>query len=416
MASIASPPRGFSKKAMAKLLRLNELISEHDSRCWEIGDLVTELVHSHRMPLSVIAKLVNYSKPRLSEFSTTARFFSPEQRTANFQDSLMTRRMFVRFPALSLTPMEIRDHISGMHGKRPGEIKAYFARLHASSHAARAGREQVSTHLSGLAGRCFKSDWRDVIPSMPDRSIKIINADPPFGGYSWRLDGGYISSRAESSGLRTDADANSDAEAAEVTLELFKLCLPKLAEGGCMLLWQPGARPDNPAVMEAATNNGWESPLALTWLKSNTGVAAEDCPYAPTTERILVFVPKGTKLVKHEYDLSRSDVLSFPSETIQASRDMRSGKSPPRSVHMFQKPTALMEHLLRKHSHPGELIVDCFGCSGSACVAAENLGRRWVYVERNAENFAWAKSNLMARPREPTALSAFDEGPRSINS
>jgi DNA modification methylase len=402
MPTKVSRRRAYSAKALTKLKRLTELISRHDGVCWEIGDLVTELVQSHRVPLAVISKAVNYSKPRLSEFSVTARFFVPEQRTANFQDSLMARRMFVRFPALGMTALDIRDSISRMHGKRPGEIKAYFARLHASAEGRRAVGDLPTAQLAGFVGRCFHADWRDVVPSLPDRSIKIVNADPPFGGYGWRTEGGYLSSRSESSGLRTDSDANTDAEATEVTLALFKMCLPKLTEGGCVLLWQPGARPDNPALIDTAMSCGWELPVALTWLKSNTGVAAEDCPYAPTTERILVFVPRGTKLVKHERDMSRSDVLSYPSETIQASREVRSGSLPAKSTHMFQKPLPLMEHLIRKHSYPGELVVDCFGCSGSACIAAEKLGRRWVYVERNAENFAWGRQRL---DRECTSSS-----------
>ena len=386
---------GYSKAAVLKVDKLSQLIASHDACCWQIGDLVTELVLSHRMPLAVVARKVNYSKPRLSEFSTTARFFKPEQRTANFQDCLMARRMFVRFPGLGLTALEIRDQIGAMHGKRPSEIKAYFARQYAAAEASRATRAP-SVPVAMQAGRCLHSDWRKVIPAIPDGSIKIINADPPFGGYSWQADGGYLSSRSGSSGLRTESDANNDAEATRVTLDLFRLCLPKLKDGGCLLLWQPGARPDSPAVMETAAACGWESPLALTWLKSNTGVAAEDSPYAPTSERILIFVPKGKKLIKHERDMSRSDVLAFASETVSASRDFRLGKASPRTFHMFQKPVALMEHLIRKHSYPGELVVDCFGCSGSCCIAAERLGRQWVYVESNEDNFEWGRQRLLA--------------------
>ena len=396
--------KGYSKAAVLKVDRLSRLIAAHDACCWQIGDLVTELVLSHRMPLAVVARKVSYSKPRLSEFSTTARFFKPEHRTANFQDCLMARRMFVRFPGLGLTAVEIRDQIAAMHGKRPSEIKAYFARKHAAAEASRATQGPDIPEAT-QAGGCFHSDWRDVIPTIPDRSIKMINADPPFGGYSWQTDGGYLSSRSGSSGLRTESDANSDAEAMEVTLDLFRLCLPKLKDGGCLLLWQAGAKPDNPAVIETVAACGWESPLALTWLKSNTGVAAEDSPYAPTTERILIFVPRGQKLIKHERDMSRSDVLSFPSETISASRDFRMGNMPPRTVHMFQKPNALMEHLIRKHSYPGELIVDCFGCSGSCCIAAERLGRQWLYIESNADNFEWGRHRLAAEIRQPSSAS-----------
>lgn len=281
-----------------------------------------------------------------------------------------------------------------MHGKRPGDVKAHFMRRLTEKQTANVARLCSTAARAHVSDRCFHDDWRNVVPKLPDRSVKIFNADPPFGGYRWGDGGGYRSTRAESSGLRTESDANTSEEAMEVTLALFDHCLPKLQEGGCLLLWQPGARPDLPAILAKAASSGWETPVALTWVKSNTGIVAEDYPYAPTTERLLIFVPRGTKLIKHEYDLSRSDALIFPSETIQASRDIRSGKRRANEVHMFQKPLLLMEHLIRKHSYEGELLVDCFGCSGTACQAAARLARRWIYIERNPENFTWGEHRL----------------------
>lgn len=386
--------RGISRTAREKLDRLGTLLRVHDRQRWEIGDLVNQLVQSHRVSLSVISEKVNYSKPHLSELAATARFFGPDERTANFQDSLLARRVFTRFPALGIPITAIRDEIAKLHGKRPGEVKAHFMRRLTEAQTANVARQSSATARAECSNRCFHDDWRNVVPTLPDRSVKIFNADPPFGGYRWGDGGGYRSTRAESSGLRTDSDANSTEQAMEVTLALFGLCLPKLQKGGCLLLWQPGARPDSPAILERAAATGCDTPVALTWVKSNTGIVAEDNPYAPTTERLLIFVPRGTRLVKHEYDLSRSDVLMFPSETIQASRDVRTGKRPPNEVHMFQKPLALMEHLVRKHSYEGELLVDCFGCSGTACQAAGRLGRRWLYIERNAANFEWGQRRL----------------------
>ncbi|HTV48625.1 MAG TPA: DNA methyltransferase, partial [Phycisphaerae bacterium] len=103
------------------------------------------------------------------------------------------------------------------------------------------------------------------------------------------------------------------------------------------------------------------------------------------------------------YEMNPSDVLIYPSETIQASRDIRTGKIIPQSVHMFQKPLSLMNHLVRKHSYPGELIVDCFGCSGSCCIAANSLGRRWLYIESNKNNFLWGAQRIMSSIKEYTA-------------
>lgn len=43
-----------------------------------------------------------------------------------------------------------------------------------------------------------------------------------------------------------------------------------------------------------------------------------------------------------------------------------------------QKPVDLIERILAVASNPGDLVLDCFVGSGSALVAAERMGRRWI--------------------------------------
>lgn len=49
------------------------------------------------------------------------------------------------------------------------------------------------------------------------------------------------------------------------------------------------------------------------------------------------------------------------------------------------KPEALMRRIVELATGPGELVVDLFAGSGTTAVAARDLGRRWVVVERNPE-------------------------------
>ena len=50
-------------------------------------------------------------------------------------------------------------------------------------------------------------------------------------------------------------------------------------------------------------------------------------------------------------------------------------------VHPTQKPVELIERALENSSKPGDLVVDCFGGSGSTLIAAERLGRHSRLVE-----------------------------------
>lgn len=77
-------------------------------------------------------------------------------------------------------------------------------------------------------------------------------------------------------------------------------------------------------------------------------------------------------------------VLKFPSDK-QRSR-----------LHRTQKPVALCEYLIRTHSESGALILDnCMG-SGSTGVAALQVGRRFIGIERDPGIFAVAQQRLAA--------------------
>ena len=49
------------------------------------------------------------------------------------------------------------------------------------------------------------------------------------------------------------------------------------------------------------------------------------------------------------------------------------------------KPETLMRRIVELATGPGDLVVDLFAGSGTTAVAARDLGRRWVVVERNPE-------------------------------
>jgi DNA modification methylase len=55
--------------------------------------------------------------------------------------------------------------------------------------------------------------------------------------------------------------------------------------------------------------------------------------------------------------------------------------------HPTQKPLALMEDLILKHSNEGDLVVDCFAGSATTAVAAHNTGRNFVGCEIDPEYY-----------------------------
>lgn len=53
------------------------------------------------------------------------------------------------------------------------------------------------------------------------------------------------------------------------------------------------------------------------------------------------------------------------------------------ALHPTQKPVALMEYLILTYTNPGDLVLDNAAGSGSTLVAAKNLGRQFIGIEKD---------------------------------
>ncbi len=71
--------------------------------------------------------------------------------------------------------------------------------------------------------------------------------------------------------------------------------------------------------------------------------------------------------------------------------------------HPTQKPLKLMKWCLESYSQPDDIILDCFAGSGSTCVAAELLGRKWIGIEISPEYCKIAEKRVQ-EAREQFAL------------
>ena len=64
------------------------------------------------------------------------------------------------------------------------------------------------------------------------------------------------------------------------------------------------------------------------------------------------------------------------------------------SIHPTQKPVALMEYLIKTYTNEGETVLDfCIG-SGTTGVACKNTGRKFIGIEKDAGYFEIAKQRL----------------------
>ena len=79
--------------------------------------------------------------------------------------------------------------------------------------------------------------------------------------------------------------------------------------------------------------------------------------------------------------------------------------NPERVNHPTQKPEALMKRIISASSNKGDLIVDPFAGSGTTCVVANFLSRRWIGVDINPD---YAKMSEERIKEEMNMLDSFD--------
>ncbi len=88
-----------------------------------------------------------------------------------------------------------------------------------------------------------------------------------------------------------------------------------------------------------------------------------------------------------------------------------------------QKPVALLERILEASSNPGDVVLDPFCGCGTALVAAEKLGRRWIGIDvtylsiavmraRLLDTFGLDDVEVVGQPTEVIGAKALAEDPR----
>jgi site-specific DNA-methyltransferase (adenine-specific) len=98
------------------------------------------------------------------------------------------------------------------------------------------------------------------------------------------------------------------------------------------------------------------------------------------------------------------------------------GSSPERLGYPTQKPGALLERIISASSNPNDVILDPFCGCGTALVAAEKLGRRWIGIDvtylsiavmkaRLADSFGLTDVPVIGQPTEVSGARALAQGP-----
>lgn len=223
-------------------------------------------------------------------------------------------------------------------------------------------------------------DCLNVMRQIPDGYVDAVITDPPYCS-------GSVSeasrSAAKGQGLRSEnvkkfgwfvGDNMGTAGLMFLLREVAFEAIRLLKSSGSVLVfcdWRMA-----PNLAPAIESAGLRYQNMIVWDKGSMGLGAG---FRPQHEIILHFTVGAPQY----YDKGVPNVL-------KASRVGRD------RVHQTEKPVSLIEQLIKVTCPPGGMVLDPFGGSGTTAVAASNLGRGAICIERDAVHVAAARRRLEA--------------------
>jgi len=231
----------------------------------------------------------------------------------------------------------------------------------------------IEKHVNGI----YKGDCLKGIERIADESIDLGVTDPPYGinYYSNRSkDDKYRGKVKSVDGIKNDKN-NID------FLEKVAKGFYRILKNNTHLYWftrWDKVEEQKPMLEEI----GFKVKNNIIWMKNNWSMGDLKGSYAGQYECIL-FCHKGRRELNEVDGKKRhSDILTFDRIPVN------------RLLHSHQKPTELIELLIKKSSDENEIVFDPFMGSGTTAVAAKSSNRKFIGFELDEDYYKKAKERI----------------------
>ena len=182
-------------------------------------------------------------------------------------------------------------------------------------------------------------DSYELIKQIPDKSVDLVIIDPPYGINQANGTNGFGCSNNK----RYDGNWDSYSPPKWFFDEILRIGKTVLIFGGQYL------------TDKLPQSNCW-----IVWDK--IGEMGGDSPFS---ECELIYTNISNTVVTKKYFIRQHGFINDGDER----------------VHATQKPLRLLSNLIKDFSNENDLVLDCFSGSGTTCVAAKELNRRFIGIE-----------------------------------
>ena len=236
----------------------------------------------------------------------------------------------------------------------------------------------------------------DILPELPEKSVKLIFADPPYNlQLKQEL---YRPNQTLVDGVDDVWDQFSSFESYdEFTAQWLAACRRVLADDGT--IWVIGSYHNIFRVGKIMMDLGYWILNDVQWHKTNPMPNFRGVRFTNATET-LIWAKKSEKQKKYTFNhqvmkqlndgKQMTSVWQIPLCTGSERIKDEQGKK----AHSTQKPEALLQRVILSSSNEGDTVLDPFLGSGTTCAVAKKLNRRSIGIEQEPRYVEIAESRL----------------------
>jgi len=271
--------------------------------------------------------------------------------------------------------------------KALGRVKGRTAKVAPTSRKPSAKVASQSKQKAGKSSdlplsQILRMDCVDAMASLPDESVDMIFADPPYnlqlGGDLYRPEGGQVDA-VDNDWDRFDSFAAYDAFTRAWLKEAHRILKPTGS------LWVIGSYHNIFRVGAAVQDIGYWILNDIVWRKSNPMPNFKGTRFTNAHET-LIWASKSEK-AKYTFNYramkTLNDELQMRSDWVfpicgGKERIKRNGTK----AHPTQKPEALLYRIMLATTNKGDVVLDPFFGTGTTGAVAKRLGRSWIGCEK----------------------------------
>ncbi|ODU22735.1 MAG: modification methylase [Sphingomonas sp. SCN 67-18] len=261
---------------------------------------------------------------------------------------------------------------------------------------AKRGKASAAQALSLPLDQILMDDCIAAMKALPDASIDMIFADPPYnlqlGGDLYRPEGGRVDA-VDNDWDKFDTFAAYDAFTRAWLAEARRI----LKDDGT--LWVIGSYHNIFRVGAAVQDEGYWILNDIVWRKANPMPNFKGTRFTNAHETLIWAARSETARYTFNYRAMKTlnDELQMRSDWVLpicggTERLKRGGVK----AHPTQKPEALLYRILLACTKPGDVVLDPFFGTGTTGAVARRLKRRWIGIERDPTYCDVARERIAA--------------------